>query len=155
VSSLVGIVPGNNATLESLETVFNKDLNGDNTIGIPASSQVAGTTGNGSVTAGLLTANSSDHFHFNSGGAAGQTEASAPNGAMPNVWHDSFLFAADHAPGGDTASPASWAEIVPSSNLAVADIHAMLAGAHEDAFGSAAAPDAAHLWAHHSGFHFV
>ena len=29
VSSLVGIVPGNNATLESLETVFNQDLNGD------------------------------------------------------------------------------------------------------------------------------
>ena len=30
VSSLVGIVPGNNATLEScFETVFNKDLNGD------------------------------------------------------------------------------------------------------------------------------
>ena len=35
VSSLVGIVPGNNATLESLETVFNKDLNGDSVIGVP------------------------------------------------------------------------------------------------------------------------
>src|ERR1700728_3354346 len=114
VSSLVGIVPGNNATLESLETVFNKDLNGDSIIGVPVSSQVAGTTGNGSVTAGLLTANSSDHFHFNSGGAAGQTGASAPTGAMPNVWHDSFLFTANHGPGGGTASPASWAETVPS-----------------------------------------
>ena len=34
VSSLVGIVPGNNATLESLETVFNLDLNGDGHTGI-------------------------------------------------------------------------------------------------------------------------
>ena len=35
LSTLVGIVPGNNATLESIETTFNQDLNGDGSIGLP------------------------------------------------------------------------------------------------------------------------
>ena len=35
LSFLVASVPGNNATLESLETVFHQDLNGDGTIGPP------------------------------------------------------------------------------------------------------------------------
>src|SRR5581483_6994741 len=41
VSSPTGIVPGNNATLESYETLFNQDLNGDSVIGVPATSQVS------------------------------------------------------------------------------------------------------------------
>jgi uncharacterized protein YxjI len=36
VSSATGVVSGSNATLESLETSFQQDLNGDNTIGPPA-----------------------------------------------------------------------------------------------------------------------
>jgi hypothetical protein len=36
VSFLVAAVPGNNTTLESLETTFNQDLNGDGHIGIPS-----------------------------------------------------------------------------------------------------------------------
>jgi serralysin len=35
LSNLVSSVPGNNASLESLETTFNQDLNGDGTIGLP------------------------------------------------------------------------------------------------------------------------
>jgi VCBS repeat-containing protein len=38
LSKIVSHVPGNNVTLEGLETTFQQDLNGDNTIGVPANS---------------------------------------------------------------------------------------------------------------------
>jgi hypothetical protein len=41
VSFLVAAVPGNNTALESLETTFHQDLNGDGTIGIPAGTSPA------------------------------------------------------------------------------------------------------------------
>ena len=46
VSSLVGVVAGNDTTLESLETTFNQDLNGDSHIGLPPPTviQTDGTT---------------------------------------------------------------------------------------------------------------
>ena len=46
VSSLVGVVAGNDTTLESLETTFNQDLNGDTHIGLPPPTviQTDGTT---------------------------------------------------------------------------------------------------------------
>src|SRR5258707_8361316 len=34
LSSILAVVPGTNATLESLETTFHQDLNGDGVIGI-------------------------------------------------------------------------------------------------------------------------
>jgi hypothetical protein len=71
--------------------------------------------------------------------------------------HDSFEFAPDSGPAGAAGSP-SWANTKQSSNSAVSNIHAALAGAHEDAFGSSIIPDAMHAtqqWAHHSDFHFI
>jgi hypothetical protein len=41
LSFLVAATPGNNTTLESLETTFNQDLNGDGSIGIPAATSPA------------------------------------------------------------------------------------------------------------------
>ena len=35
LSNLIGVVSGTSTALESLETTFNQDLNGDGTIGIP------------------------------------------------------------------------------------------------------------------------
>ncbi|MEY9705286.1 hypothetical protein ACFLEY_13980 [Bradyrhizobium sp. YCK136] len=46
ISFLVAAVPASNATLKSLETTFQQDLNGDGTIGLPAATilQTDGTT---------------------------------------------------------------------------------------------------------------
>ena len=34
ISNIIGVVPGNSTALESLETTFNQDLNGDGVIGV-------------------------------------------------------------------------------------------------------------------------
>jgi serralysin len=60
VSFLVAAVPGNNASLENLETAFNQDLNGDGVIGIYAApnstlqinSPLSGGTGSATIGSG-------------------------------------------------------------------------------------------------------
>jgi hypothetical protein len=38
---IAGAVPGNSLALETLETTFHQDLNGDGAIGIPSATQTA------------------------------------------------------------------------------------------------------------------
>jgi VCBS repeat-containing protein len=66
VSDTIGAVAGNSATLESFEPIFNQDLNGDGTIGIPrilvhADSGAYGTTN--------FTEVGNDYFLYDSGGS--------------------------------------------------------------------------------------
>ena len=158
----VGAMLGTDPALESIETLFQQDLNGDGIIGPPAAG--------GSVAANLRSkaASSADNFRFSSNdfhfsnsdsGAAGQAPASAGNhsSVAAVAGHDSFAFAPVHGPA-STASSLSWADVAPSSNSAVTNIHAALTAAHEDTFGTSAVPNVshvAHLWAHHDGFHIV
>ena len=157
IANLASGITGSSTTLENFETIFDQDLNGDGTIGPPA--------GGGSVTAKLQSAAGSSpdnfrlsnhdfHFSNNESGTTGQTPASSASQGIATAMggHDSFVFAPDHGPTG-TARSTSWANTTPSSNSAVAHSHD--AGTHEDAFGASIIPDAAHLLAHHSGFHFV
>ena len=62
LSSLFGAVPGNSYALESLETVFNQDLNGDGTIGLTTT--VIQTNGSTS-----LTEVANEYFIYESGGS--------------------------------------------------------------------------------------
>ena len=55
---------GNSAALESLETSFHQDLNGDGTIGIPAVQAAVGTSSGSPLPAALVTASSDDTFVF-------------------------------------------------------------------------------------------
>ena len=50
IANLIGAVSGNSAALESFETIFNQDLNGDGTIGLATT--VIQTDGSTSLTAG-------------------------------------------------------------------------------------------------------
>ena len=43
--TVIGVVSGTNVALEQIETVFNQDLNGDGSIGVPGAGQTGGQTG--------------------------------------------------------------------------------------------------------------
>ena len=161
IANIGNNLAGNSTALENFETIFNQDFNGDGTVGAAATTQASSVLSNGSMLTNLRSAatssaetnSSPDNFHFNSG-ATGQTPA--PGGGQNNVaamaGHDGFTF----APGPSAAmNSAPSMDVMPSNSTTFAHIHAALATTHEDAFGNAAIPDAAHLWAHHSGFHFV
>ena len=52
ISDLIGVVSGNSTALESLETSFNQDLNGDGVIGVPATVIQTDTNSFGSIKPG-------------------------------------------------------------------------------------------------------
>jgi hypothetical protein len=166
LSNLATSVAGNSSTLESFETIFGQDLNGDGTIG----NSTTGQTVSNSAAVSPSANSTPDNFHFASDGsgsrqaiafsvhpnnAAGQT-GTTPNVAMATAGHDGFVFASDHGP----ASAENFVHpmnFVPSNNAALTDSHATPTGAHEDVFSSAI-HDAAHgaQWlVHHSDFHFI
>ena len=65
VANAVGAVAGSNLTLEGLETTFNQDLNGDGTIGVPATVIQTDTNAYGSIT---LLESGNEYFLHNSSG---------------------------------------------------------------------------------------
>ena len=71
---------------------------------------------------------------------------------VENSSSDNFHFSNNSA---GAAAQTPIADSMPFSNTAFANSHVEVTGTHEDAFGASNIPDAAHLWAHHSGFHFV
>jgi hypothetical protein len=160
-SNLIGLVPGNSTALESFETLFNQDLNGDGTIGVPSG---------GSVTAGVRLAGklSTDNFHFASGddsGATGgfpnyhtidQTVPSTPAGVAANVAYDSFVFAPDRSPI-STANFAPSANATPLSETAFTTIHGVSTGIHEDVPGNAVVETThgSHCLAHNIDFYLI
>ena len=65
VADAVSAAPGSNLTLEGLETTFNQDLNGDGTIGVPATVIQTDTNLYGSIT--LLESGNEYYLHNSSG----------------------------------------------------------------------------------------
>ena len=155
LSNAINPVAGNTTAFEAIETTFNQDLNGDGVIGIPSTTQAASVTAGTSTTANSVTTSLSDNFDFSTAAAGPTTTSSggSQNGPTVMAGHDEFTFAFDSGPASGIHS-AFLAEIAPSSNSALADIHAALTTTHDGAFGNTIVPDAAHLWAHH-GFHFL
>ena len=67
VSNAFGAVSGASSALESLETSFHQDLNGDGTIGIPAAQAPSGITSGPVSQAASVTIASNDTFVFRPG----------------------------------------------------------------------------------------
>ena len=67
VSSLVGVVSGSSPALESLETSFHQDLNGDGVIGIPAAQAISGIASNPVSQPISVTVTNNDTFVFRPG----------------------------------------------------------------------------------------
>jgi hypothetical protein len=63
VSNVIGGVAGTNAALESIETTFHQDLNGDGTIGVPTATAVIEASGSTSLT------EVGNNFYLNSSGS--------------------------------------------------------------------------------------
>ena len=166
LSNIIGAVAGNSSALESLETTFGQDLNGDGHIGVPSgTSPVASSTATVSATANSVP----DNFHFASdgsgtphvitfslhpGNATGQTET-APNGTSSMAGHDVFVFALNSG----LVNGANFTSVMDAAyagNTALNNIDAALAEAY-DGSGNAVATNAGHaaqFWAHHD-FHFI
>jgi Tryptophan-rich Synechocystis species C-terminal domain len=147
---------GTSSAIESIETLFNQDLNGDGHIGIPTTSQAASS----SVTPSLAT-NTPDNFHLTGtdGGASGQPAGphNHQNHAGINTGHDSFVFTPDHGPAG-ASNFVHPTDPMPFNNTAFTAVHATSTETHDDAFAHSAIHDGAHgaSWlVHHSDFHIV
>jgi serralysin len=152
VSDTIGIVAGNSTTLESLETSFNQDLNGDGAIGSPPGvHEVASNSAATNSTANAIP----DNFHFTGEGSemhqasafsahADGRNADTPNGATVMATHNAFLFAPDS--GASNSGNAGWA-----------DGHAAPAGAHSDALSNDSTHAGAHgaQWLAHHDFHLI
>ena len=78
---------GTSTALESLETSFNQDLNGDGVIGIPAAT---GPVATGPAQAALVSVSNNDTFVFRSGGNG----SDLANAAGPSAMHLEGLFSA-------------------------------------------------------------
>jgi VCBS repeat-containing protein len=92
LSNIVGAVAGNNLALETIETTFNQDLNGDGTIGVPPATKPAVTAPVSNVAAIALPGNDSFAFRQDLGGsgAANHIEPGLPastNNQVANPAH--------------------------------------------------------------------
>jgi hypothetical protein len=145
VSDVGGIMSGTSSTLESLETSFHQDLNGDGVIGVPVPAMTSPVATNNAAT------NLANNGSVN---------------AIAAVGHEAFVFApnfgqvaiANFAPQTDT---------IQFSKATFADINALLAATHNDGHGNAVITDDAHnmltiehvtaeqLYAHHNDFHII
>ena len=149
-----GPLAGNSITLETLETTFNQDLNGDGHIGNSTASE--------SVTASpRSTANSlADNFHFtkeSDGGAASQTPIySGPqNNTVTNVADDFFVFTPNDGPS-SSASFVHSTGITSLNGKVFAGIDAALTRTNDDTLDNDHIADAIHVpHSHHSDLHLV
>ena len=66
IANIIGAVPGNDYALESIETTFNQDLNGDGTIGLTKTVIQTDTNSFGST---RLTAVANEYFLYNASGS--------------------------------------------------------------------------------------
>ncbi|SHH49656.1 NF038122 family metalloprotease [Bradyrhizobium erythrophlei] len=142
-SYAVSAVSGSTTALETLETSFHQDLNGDGVIGIPpaATSPVA------------------------SNNAGSNLVASGPVTTAAATSNDSFVFAPNF--GHVTIANVAPLPDINFSHAVFANINALLAAAHDDGHGNVIITDATHdtltiqnmtsqqLQAHQSDFHIV
>jgi hypothetical protein len=84
LSSPLGLMAGNSAALESAETSFHQDLNGDGVIGVPGSADGAGGT---LINAGTITTNGDGAFQivFNPNIVQLQIGIAIPNGQTAHI----------------------------------------------------------------------
>jgi serralysin len=106
--NIVAVGPGNNTALESIETTFNQDLNGDGTIGIPPA--VAPSAAKATLTGSAV----SDTFVFRSD--LGNGVSSEPNKVeISGPLHLADLFShADHSAHDNTVIAADQSSVVES-----------------------------------------
>jgi len=173
LSTPVGLVQGNNTALESIETTFNQDLNGDHTIGPPPATQPAAAqvADKGGESTGADLQFAPDNFNFvglgsSSASPGSQTGTPPQTGAVAIAGHDLFVFAPSSGQVSiENFSPST--DIIQFSKTAFVNIQALLARTHDNASGNAVITDAAHdtitvkqvttaqLLAHQSDFHFI
>jgi hypothetical protein len=143
LSNIGGLVSGESSDLQSLETSFHQDLNGDGVIGVPVSNSPSLTT--------QAVANPA---------AGGGSSIS-----NPAVTGDSFVFNPNF--GNVTITNDAALEGVNFSHTVFANVNALLTAAHDDGHGNVIITDAAHdtltiqnmtsqqLHSHQSDFHIV
>ena len=141
VSNLGGLVSGESSELQSLETSFHQDLNGDGVIGVPVSNSPSLTT---------------------QAVATSAASSSIPN---PAATGDSFVFNSNC--GHVTITNDAAQTGVEFSHAVFATVDAVLAAAHDDGYGNVIITDATHdtltiqnmtlqqLHTHQSDFHIV
>jgi serralysin len=134
VSNVTGIVSGTNATLESLETSFHQDLNGDGQIGLPAT--VLSTTAIESAGATSLTELDNDTFRFKPTVSADVTGNAASADSFLSTTHSDQLQSVlndiqrsqSHSllegAGNDTVTHLASNDVVTPTNVAVMELHA-------------------------------
>jgi len=156
-SNLIGAVAGNNVSLENFETLFNQDLNGDGTIGVPPTTQPSASTSNSAAASLQSTPASSP------ASTAPAESVTLSNGTMVA---DNFVF----APNFGQATVANFntvSDTLRIDHTMFATVSALLATTHDDASGNAVIVDAQHdsitvkgvstaqLLAHQNDFHIV
>ncbi len=144
IQDLIHDVPGTNTALESIETTFKQDLNGDGVIGVPVSAATSPVATN-QATANQLAGSGP----INATAAAGDTFVFAPNFGHVTITN---------------VMPPAGLEF---SNAVFANTNALMAAAQDDSHGNVIITDAAHdtltiqnmtlaqLHTHQSDFHIV
>jgi hypothetical protein len=98
-SNIVGVVSGTDLTLESLETSFHQDLNGDGVIGVPAATAAGTIPPTTSLASKVVSLGgpSGDGFVFAPGPVGNVSETLAPLPVGQTGLPDSSLQPADHS----------------------------------------------------------
>jgi len=167
VGNAIGAVPGGTASLETLETSFHQDLNGDSTIGVPSHTSPSTST---FVPTSML----QDSFHFADGSQGGTGAANAPTPAAASgpalqsvlAAHDVFVFA-DHLGPASLSDPTPATDTIVFGHTAFANQAGLPAAVHDLAAPGMIITDSAQdviasqhittadLLAHLAGFHLV
>jgi hypothetical protein len=155
LANLASAVAGNSTRLESFETIFHQDLNGDGVIGIPSVTKPA-------------TVAAAQNFQFADHGNASQTTIPGSSTGVVAIGettnpvacgHDAFVFAPNLGQG---AVANSTANTETFANSPVANVTSALS-AQDEGHGATATHDAvffdhvmrAQLLAHQNDFHFA
>jgi serralysin len=148
ISNIIGVVSGTSATLETLETSFHQDLNGDGTIGVPArtnpaganlssinpasSTQIPGGDGISALDlAHYLSGQASERWHFDFSSPSGSGGIPELEGSFPGIADNKLLTALmSHPQAGQPFQPADGGHEPPGyhdgmtvGNAALADLH--------------------------------
>jgi Tryptophan-rich Synechocystis species C-terminal domain/Subtilase family len=140
-TTIVSSVAGTNTTLESIETSFGQDLNGDGTIGIPAGQTTGGVASPSVPQTSAVTVVSSDTFVFGSHGrAGGVTESPGAAGIHLDAFSPApanpYAALFQPPPSGQPPAPFYWASDgndavnIPGHHESMAQINAQIADLH-------------------------
>jgi hypothetical protein len=130
ISHIVDVVSGSSTALESLETTFHQDLNGDGIVGIPVAAATIGATAMpaadrfvfGTTVASNVVSNGSDGIELDNffSGSAGSNASTMPLSTAAAGQPQSLL--QQPAAGSDTVVDTSHYDGLPV-NVHIADLH--------------------------------